>query len=61
MKKILFLILIIYPTSLLSIEKVKEEKVAKYVIENIQKDYMTCYSFYKVSAVSFTKAKKEIK
>ena len=59
MKKILFLILIIYPTSLLSIEKVKEEKVAKYVIENIQKDYMTCYSFYKVSAVSFTKAKKE--
>ena len=59
MKKILYLILIFYPWSVSAIEKTKEEKVAKYIIENIQKDYVACYSFYKVSAASFKKAKKE--
>ena len=59
MKKILYLIVIFYPWSVSAIEKTKEEKVAKYIIENIQKDYVTCYSFYKVGAASFKKAGKE--
>ena len=40
-------------------ETVKEKKIAKYVMENIQKDYVNCYSFYKVAAESFKKAGKE--
>ena len=59
MKKLLLVILLIYPLGLLAVEKTKEEKVAKYIIENIQKDYVTCYSFYKVGAESFKKAGKE--
>ena len=59
MRKIIYLIVLLYPLSLNSLEKTKEEKVAKYIIENIQKDYVACYSFYKVSAASFKKAGKE--
>ena len=59
MKKLLLIILLIYPLNLLAVEKTKEEKVAKYIIENIQKDYVACYSFYKVGAESFKKAGKE--
>ena len=59
MKKIIYIIILLYPFSLNSLEKTKEEKVAKYVIENIQKDYIACYSFYKVSAESFKKAGRE--
>ena len=59
MKKILLLILIITPFSLDANENAKEKKVAKYVMENIQKDYVDCYSFYKVAAESFKKAGKE--
>ena len=59
MKKLFLIILLILPSNLLSVEKTKEEKVAKYIIENIQKDYVDCYSFYKVSAASFKKAGKE--
>jgi hypothetical protein len=33
--------------------------VAKYVLENIQKDYVACYSFYKIAAESFKKAGKD--
>ena len=42
-----------------AVEKTKEEKVAKYVLENIQKDYVACYSFYKIAAESFKKAGKK--
>ena len=59
MRKIVFIIILLFPFSLNSLEKTKEEKVAKYVIENIQKDYVNCYSFYKVSAESFKKLGKE--
>ena len=59
MKKILYIITIFYPLILFSAEKTREEKVAKYILENIQKDYVACYSFYKVGAASFKKAKKE--
>ena len=62
MKKILILILVFSPVSFLfASENIKEKKVAKYVMENIQKDYADCYSFYKVVAESFKKAKKEKK
>ena len=59
MKKIIYIIVLFYPLVLLAVEKTKEEKVAKYIIENIQKDYVSCYSFYKVSAETFKKAGKE--
>ena len=59
MKKLFLLILLIYPLNILALEKTKEEKVAKYIIENIQKDYVACYGFYKVGAASFKKAEKD--
>ena len=61
MKRLLLLSLLILPLNLLAIEKTKEEKVAKYIIENIQKDYVACYSFYKVGAATFKKTGKEKK
>ena len=59
MKKVLLIIFLFSPLNLFAIEKTKEEKVAKYVLENIQKDYVACYSFYKIAAESFKKAGKE--
>ena len=47
------------PFSTFAQEGVKERKIAKYVMENIQKDYVNCYSFYKVAAESFKKANKD--
>ena len=32
------------------VEKSKEEKRAKYVLLNMQQDYIICYSFYKIGA-----------
>ena len=61
MKKLILLIIILYPFSAFSLEKTKSEKVAKYIITNIQKDYVTCYSFYKVGAEVFKKTKKDKK
>ena len=59
MIKILLILLLFLPLNLFAVEKTKEEKVAKYVLENIQKDYVACYSFYKIAAESFKKAGKE--
>ena len=59
MKQFFILIFFFFPLTLFSSEKTKEEKVAKYIIENIQKDYVACYSFYKVGAESFKKAGKD--
>ena len=59
MKKIFIFILLLFPVVAISAEKTKEEKVAKYVLENIQKDYVACYSFYKIAAESFKKAGKQ--
>ena len=57
MKKIPYIIISFFLlTSVNALEKTKEEKVAKYVLENIQKDYTTCYSFYKIASESFKKA-----
>ena len=62
MKKLVLFLIVILPFELLADETAKEKKIAKYVMENIQKDYVNCYSFYKVAAESFKKAgkKKEI-
>ena len=59
MKKLIYIIILFYPLALSAIEKTKEEKVAKYIIENIQQDYVACYSFYKVSAETFNRAGKK--
>ena len=59
MKKILLITLFLIPFSLNANDQAKEGKVAKYVMENIQKEYLNCYSFYKVAAVSFKKAGKD--
>ena len=58
MKKLIYIIILFYPLVLSAVEKTKEEKVAKYIITNIQKDYVACYSFYKVGAEIFKKTKK---
>ena len=36
----------------------KKARIAKYVMENIQKDYVNCYSFYKIAAESFKNLEK---
>ena len=60
MKKIIYLFIPFFLiTTLFAMEKTKEEKVAKYIIQNIQKDYVTCYSFYKVGVEVFKKTKKD--
>ena len=57
MKKILYIIIsVFFSSSVFAVEKIKEEKVAKFVLENIQKDYTSCYSFYKIAKESFEKA-----
>ena len=59
MKKKLLIILISITFSLHANEDAKEGKIARYVMENIQKDYVNCYSFYKVASESFKKAGKD--
>ena len=57
MKKVSYTIISFFLlASVNALEKTKEEKVAKYVLENIQKDYTSCYSFYKIASESFKKA-----
>ena len=63
MKKILYIIAsITFFTTTNALEKTKEEKVAKFVLENIHKDYTSCYAFYKIAEESFKKsnAKKTV-
>jgi|TARA_B110000881_G_C18175708_1_gene317627 hypothetical protein len=61
MKKILYLIFpILFINSVFALEKTKQEKVAKFVLENIQKDYASCYAFYKIAGESFKKANADI-
>ena len=59
MKKLIYIIILFYPFNLSAVEKTKEEKVAKFVLENIQKDYTSCYSFYKIASESFKKVNAE--
>ena len=59
MKKFFIISFLFFSTPLLASEGEKEKKIAKFVMENIQTDYVNCYSFYKVAAESFKKASKE--
>ena len=60
MKKIFYIITsIVFLNTANALEKTKEEKVAKYVLENMQKDYTSCYAFYKIANESFKKANAE--
>jgi hypothetical protein len=60
MKKIIYILFLTsFFTSATALEKTKEEKVAKFVLENIQKDYTACYSFYRIASESFKKANAE--
>ena len=59
MKKIVLLFIIFFPFILNANENTKEKQIAKYVMENIQRDYVNCYSFYKVTAQSFKNAGKD--
>ena len=59
MKKIIILFFVTFSFILKAEENPKDKKIAKYVMENIQKDYVDCYSFYKVAAESLKKAGKE--
>tara|TARA_Y100001936_G_C15820460_1_gene531425 strand:- start:240 stop:674 length:435 start_codon:yes stop_codon:yes gene_type:complete len=61
MKKIIIFIIALQPLTSFADESVNERKIAKYVMENMQKDYVNCYSFYKVAAESFKKAGKDKK
>ena len=57
MKKIIYLLIpFFYFATGNSLEKTKEEKVAKFVLENMQKDYTSCYGFYKITGESFKKS-----
>ena len=58
-KLIYFFLLVLYCSSIQAIEKTKEEKVAKYVLEKIQKDYSSCYAFYRITNEIFKKANAE--
>ena len=58
-KILLIFFILLLPNIVSADEKAKERKIAKFIMENIQKDYLNCYSFYKVAAESFKKAGKE--
>ena len=58
MKKLLLVCITLFSFAVHANEA-KKKIVAKYVMENIQKDYVNCYSFYKVAAESFKKAGKD--
>ncbi len=59
MKRIFLIILFFCPLNLFADEKANDAMIAKFVMENIQKDYVNCYSFYRVATESFKKAKKD--
>ena len=60
MKKFLYIMLSVsLLTQVNALEKTKEEKVAKYILENMQKDYTSCYGFYKIASEIFKKTDVE--
>jgi len=50
MKKILKILTLMLLFSNLAYAETKEEKREKYVLLNMQQDYISCYSFYKIGA-----------
>jgi hypothetical protein len=50
MKKILKIFTLSFLLANSAFAETKEEKRAKYILLNMQQDYITCYSFYKIGA-----------
>ena len=49
-KKFTLALIFIFLTCGISLAETIEEKRAKYVLSNMQQDYITCYAFYKIGA-----------
>jgi len=58
-RKILKIITLILLINNPAFAQTKEEKRAKYVLLNMQQDYITCYAFYKIGAEYVRKTKGE--
>jgi len=56
-KKITLTLIFIFLTCGASLAEATEEKRAKYVLSNMQQDYITCYAFYKIGAEYIRKTK----
>ena len=50
MRKILKIIILSLLLNNVAYAETKEEKIAKYILLNMQQDYITCYSFYKIGS-----------
>jgi len=56
-RKLLKIIILSLLVSNSAFAETKEEKRAKYVLLNMQQDYITCYAFYKIGAEYVRKSK----
>ena len=56
-KKITLIFIVSCLSCNISFAETKEELRAKYVLSNMQQDYITCYSFYKIGAEYIRKSK----
>jgi hypothetical protein len=50
MKKILKILVLCLLVSNTAFSQTEKEKRARYILMNMHKDYITCYSFYKIGA-----------
>ena len=60
-KKFTLALIFIFLTCGISLAETIEEKRAKYVLSNMQQDYITCYVFYKIGAEYIRKAEGDEK
>jgi len=60
LKKFLFILFLSFLFCNKVFAETKEELRAKYVLSNMQQDYITCYSFYKIGAEYIRKSKVEL-
>ena len=58
-KKFILVTILGFLTCGISSAETKEESQAKYVLSNMQQDYITCYSFYKIGAEYIRKSNGE--
>ena len=59
MKKILVILILGLLINNISFAETKEELRAKYILTNMQQDYIKCYSFYKIGAEYIRKSNGE--
>jgi len=60
LKKFLFILFLSFLFCNKVFAETKEELRAKYVLSNMQQDYITCYSFYKIGAEYIKKSNGEL-